>query len=51
MKTQYFIKSSVVAIMCASFSSAATQPQPDPDNPNGYILSKADITEAEQSKT
>lgn len=51
MKTQYFIKSSVVAIMCASFSSAATQPQPDPDNPNGYILSKADIIEAEQGKT
>jgi chitodextrinase len=51
MITKTFIKSTIFVATCASFSVNATDPQLDPDNPNGYILSQADITEAELAKT
>lgn len=51
MITKTFIKSTIFVATCASFSVNATDPQLDPDNPNGYILSQADINEAELAKT
>jgi chitodextrinase len=41
----------IVTALCTSLSINATEAQPDPDNPSGYILSKADILASEQSKT
>ncbi|WP_237668454.1 chitinase, partial [Vibrio sp. V37_P2S8PM304] len=35
----------------AASSHAAMNIQPDPENPNGYVVARADITAAEQAKT
>ncbi|MEW6989779.1 chitinase [Colwelliaceae bacterium 6441] len=51
MNTTKFLKSATLVALCTSFSIYATDPQPDPDNPDGYLLSKVDITAAEQAKT
>jgi len=51
MNTKNLITPSIVAALCTSLSINATQPQVDPDNPSGYILSKADIFASEKAKT
>ncbi|MCP4991283.1 MAG: carbohydrate-binding protein [Colwellia sp.] len=51
MITNNLLRSAIVTALCSSMSVYATQPQPDPDNPNGYVLSKADILASEQAKT
>jgi chitodextrinase len=45
------LKPTIVAALCTSLPIKAIEPQPDPDNPNGYILAKADISATEQAKT
>ena len=51
MNTKNLIKPAIIAALCTSLSINATQPQADPDNPNGYILAKTDILASEQAKT
>ena len=51
MNTKNLIKPAIMAALCTSLSINATQPQADPDNPNGYILAKTDILASEQAKT
>lgn len=40
-----------VAMACALPAQAAMNIQPDPQNPGGYLVAKADIAAAEQAKT
>ncbi|EGQ7943928.1 chitinase [Vibrio cholerae] len=40
-----------VAMACALPAQAAMNIQPDPQNPGGYVVAKADIAAAEQAKT
>ena len=50
-KTHSWALITLGSTLLTSFHASAIEAQPDPDNPGGYILRKADISTAEQSKT
>jgi len=43
----------ITSLVCLSMatSSYAIEPQPDPDNPSGYLVARAELQAAEQAKT
>ena len=51
MNTRNLLKPTILAALCTSLSLNATEAQPDPDNLNGYILTKTDILATEKAKT
>lgn len=51
MKIRNLLTPTIAALICTSLPLSAIEIQLDPDNPNGYLISKADIEATEQAKT
>lgn len=51
MKIINLFTPTIAALICTSLPLSAIEIQLDPDNPNGYLISKADIEATEQAKT
>ena len=51
MKIRNMLTPTIAAVICTSLPLSAIEIQLDPDNPNGYLISQADIKATEQAKT
>jgi chitodextrinase len=51
MKIRNLFTPTIAALICTSLPLSAIEIQLDPDNPNGYLISKTDIEATEQAKT